>query len=188
MFEKLVYDSLYSHLVSCDLPNPNQSGFHSGDLKVNHLISITDTILEAFDCNPSLDFRSGYLDISKAFDRVWHDGLIYKLKPCGVSGKLLSLIQSGKCSSWGDISAGVSYSRAFIFLVYINDLSADLKCNVKLFADDKSLFTVVREANKAASDMNHNLQLIREWAHDWRINPDPQKQAVELLFSRKEMK
>ena len=94
MFEKLVYDSLYSHLVFCNLLNPNQSGFRPGDSTVNQLISITHTIFKAFDCNPSLDVRSVYLDISKAFDRVWHDGLIYKLKRCGVSGKLLSLIQS----------------------------------------------------------------------------------------------
>ena len=202
MFEKLVYDSLYSHLVFCNLLNPNQSGFRPGDSTVNQLISITHTIFKAFDCNPSLDVRSVYLDISKAFDRVWHDGLIYKLKRCGVSGKLLSLIQSflkdrkqrtvlnGKCSNWGDISAGVpqgSILGPLFFLVYINDLTADLKCNVKLFADDTSLFTVVREANEAASDMNHDLQLISQWAHDWRMsfNPDPQKQAVELLFSRK---
>ena len=163
MFEKLVYDSLYSHLVFCNLLNPNQSGFRPGDSTVNQLISITHTIFKAFDCNPSLDVCSVYLDISIAFDRVWHGGLIYKLKRCGVSAKLLSLIQSfledrkqrtvlnGKCSNWGDISAGVpqgSILGPLFFLVYINDLTADLKCNVKLFADDTSLFTVVREATK----------------------------------------
>ena len=83
------------------------------------MISITHTIFEAFDCNPHLDVRSVYLDISKAFDRVWHDGLIYKLKCCGVSGQILFIIQSflkdrkqrtvlnGHWSTWGDISAGV---------------------------------------------------------------------------------
>ena len=71
--------------------------------------------------------------------------------------------------------------------MYINDLTANLKCNVKLFADDTSLFTVIRKANEAAQHMNHDLQLVSQWAHDWRMsfNPDPQKQAVELLFSRK---
>ena len=68
--------------------------------------------------------------------------------------------------------------------MYINDLTADLKCNVKLFADDTSLLTIARETNKAADHMNHDLQLITQWANDWRMsfNPDPQKQAVELLF------
>ena len=86
-------------------------------------------------------------------------------------------------------SAPGFYFRPLIFLVYINDLTADLKCNVKLFADDTSLFTVVRETHEAASDMNHDLQLISQWAHDWRMsfNPDPQKQAVDY-FQGTEMK
>ena len=119
ILEKLMYDSLYSHLVSYEILNPNQSGFRPGDSKINQLISITHTIFKAFDCNTPLDVRSVYLDISKAFDRVWHDGLVYKLERCGVSGQLLSLIRSflkdrkqrtvlnGKSSVWGDISAGV---------------------------------------------------------------------------------
>ena len=204
MFEKLFYDSLYSHLVSCNVLNPGQSGFRPGDSSINQLLHITHTIFKAFDCNPPLEVRSVYLDISKAFDRVWHDGLIYKLKRCGVSGKLPFLIQSflkdwkqrtvlnGQCSNWGDISAGVpqgSILGPLFFLVYINDLTADLKCNVKLFADDTSLFTVVRETHEAASDMNHDLQLISQWAHDWRMsfNPDPQKQ-LNYYFQGTEMK
>lgn len=62
--------------------------------------------------------------------------------------------------------------------------------NVKLFADDTSLFTVVQDSNSAANGMNHDLELIRQWAHDWRMSfyPDLQKQAVELLFSKKKIK
>ena len=99
--------------------NPNQSGFRPGDLTINQLLSITHSIFEAFDCNPTLEVRSVYLDISKAFDRVWHEGLIYKLKRCGVSGNLLLLLKSflsdrkqrtvlnGQASTWGNVSAGV---------------------------------------------------------------------------------
>ena len=165
ILEKLIYDTLYSHLVSSDLLNPNQSGFRPSDSTVNQLISITHTIFKAFDCNPLLDVCSVYLDISKAFDRVWHDGLIYKLKRSGVSGSLLSLVESflkdkkqrtvlnGQNSSWGDISAGVpqgSILRPLFILVYINDLTEHLKCNVKLFADEMSLFTVVQDSNSSA--------------------------------------
>ena len=76
------------------------------------------------------------------------------------------------------------------FLVYINDLTENLKCNVKLFADDTSLFTVVKNSNTSAEYMNHDLELMRQWAHDWRMsfNPDLQKQAVEIIFSRKRNK
>ena len=75
------------------------------------------------------------------------------------------------------------------FLVYINDLAVGLKYNVKLFADDTSLFTVVGDSNTAANDMNDDLDLISQWAHTWRMsfNLDPKKQAVELTFSRKKI-
>ena len=80
-----------------------------------------------------------------------------------------------------------SIQGPLFFLVYVNDLVVGLKCNVKLFADDTSLFTVVEDSHTAASDMNHDLDLISQRAHDWRMsfNPDSQKQAVELTFSRK---
>ena len=76
-----------------------------------------------------------------------------------------------------------------LFLVYINDFTAGLKCNVKLFADDMSLFTIAQDSATRANDMNHDLELIKQWANDWRMpfNPDPQKQAVELIFSRKRL-
>ena len=99
-------------------------------------------------------------------------------------------VLNGQNSTWGDISAGVpqgSLLGPLLFLVYINYLAAEVKCNAKLFADDTSLFTVVEDLNSAASDMNHALELIRQWAHDWKMsfNPDPQKQAVELIFATK---
>ena len=74
-----------------------------------------------------------------------------------------------------------------LFLLYINDLSTDLKCSIKLFADKTSLFTVFQDPNTAASDMNHDLNPIGKWARDWSIsfNPDPQKEAVEMILSTK---
>ena len=57
ILEKLVYDSLYSYLVSCKVLDPNQSGFRPGHSTVNQLLSITHTIFQAFDCNPPLDIR-----------------------------------------------------------------------------------------------------------------------------------
>ena len=151
-----------------------------------------------------MDVISVYLDISKSFDGVWHDGLIYKLKHCGVSEPLLSLIQSflqdrtkrtvlnGQCSILGDILAGGpqgSILEPLFFLVYINDLTLVLKCNVKLLADDISLFTDVEEPNTATDDINHDQELISRWTHQWRMlfNPDPQKQAIELLLPKRRL-
>ena len=205
ILEKLIYESLYSHLEMENLLNPNQSGFRPGDSTINQLLSITHSIQTALDSNPTLEVRSVFLDISKAFDKVWHEGLIYKLRRCGVAGNLLLLLQNflsnrkqrtvlnGQSSAWGNVKAGVpqgSILGPLLFLIYINDLVQNLRCKVKLFADDTSLFTTVQDPQVAARDLNHDLDLISSWANKWKMsfNPDPSKQAVELIFSRKNTK
>ena len=61
---------------------------------INQLVSITHEIYSAFDCNPSLEVPGVFLDLSKAFDKVWHDSQIYKLKSLVISGNLLKLIKN----------------------------------------------------------------------------------------------
>ena len=94
IFEKLIFNALYSFFEDYKLLNPCQPGFKKNDSCINQLVSITHEIYSAFDCNPSLEVRGVFLDLSKAFDKVWHDGLIYKLKSLGISGSLLKLIQN----------------------------------------------------------------------------------------------
>ena len=75
-----------------ELLNPNQSGFGPSDSCVNQLLAITHEIFKAFDCNPPLEVRSVFLNISKAFHKVWLEGLLYKLKSIGTSGELYNLL------------------------------------------------------------------------------------------------
>ena len=112
IFEKLVFDVMYEFLNKNNLLTPKQSGFRQGDSTINQLLSITNEIHKAFDKYPTRETRAIFLDISKAFDKVWHEGLIFKLKSNGVSDKRLDLIKSflseryqrvvlnGKSSSW----------------------------------------------------------------------------------------
>ena len=73
------------------------------------------------------------------------------------------------------------------FLIYINDLSIDIISTVKLFADDTSLFSIIHDAKTTAYELNKDLQKIAEWTHQWKMsfNPDLNKQAQEVIFSRK---
>ena len=201
-FEKIIFSRIYNFISEENLLNHNQSGFRPSDSCVNQLLSITHKIFEAFDCNPTLEVRSVFLDISKAFDKVWHEGLLYKLKSMGISGELHKLLENylsgrlqrvvliGQTSSWRPVLAGVpqgSILGPLLFLVYINDLPNRLKSNAKLFADETSLFTIFKDKNESANVLNNDLLLIFKWAYDWKMlfNPDPKKPAQEVIFSRK---
>ena len=93
MFEKIIFSHLYDHLTTHNLITKNRSGFRPGDSTTNQLIDLVDEIHHAFDNTQSLEVRAIFLDISKAFDKVWHDWLIFKMRQNGVSGQLLKVFQ-----------------------------------------------------------------------------------------------
>jgi len=203
IFEKILFAKMYNYFIENDLITKNQSGFRPNDSVTNQLISLVESIHSSLDIN--LDVRSVFLDMSKAFDKVWHEGLLFKLKQNGINGKLIILLEdylsnrkqrvvlNGSDSSWGMIEAGVpqgSVLGPLLFLIYINDLENGIKSHVKFFADDTSLFSIVREPNISAMELNHDLSLISRWAYQWKMsfNPDPNKQAVQIIFSRKKNK
>ena len=94
IFEKIIFNKIYNFLLEESLLNSNQSGFHPGDSCINQSLAIIHEIFEAFDCNPFLEVRSVFLDISKVFDKVWHEGLLYKIKSMSISGEIYSLFES----------------------------------------------------------------------------------------------
>ena len=70
--------------MTITLSPTNQSGFRPGDSTINQLLYLVSEIYESFECPNSLEVRAVFLDISKAFDKVWHDGLLHKLKQNGI--------------------------------------------------------------------------------------------------------
>ena len=92
-FGKIVFNNLYNYLNTNNLLTRNQSGFRPGDSTTNQLLCLVDEIHQAFENPASLEVRAIF-DISKAFDKVWHDGLIFKLKQNGISGGLLKFFES----------------------------------------------------------------------------------------------
>ena len=128
--------------------------------------------------------RGVFLDLSKAFDKVWHDRIIFKLKAYGVEGELLSLLKkylenreqrvvlNGQTSEWRKIMSGIpqgSVLGPLLSLIYINDLTDGINSLCKIFADDTSLFSKVSDIHKSASNLNDDLEKISYWAYQWKM-------------------
>ena len=100
------------------------------------------------------------------------------------------VVLNGQTSSWELVKSGVpqgSVLGPLFFLIYINDLSDNLESNCKIFADDTFLFYKVFDKHVSRATSNKDLELIYNWAFQWKMqfNPDRNKQAQELYFSKK---
>ena len=147
-----------------------QYGFRSSRSTADLLTVVSDRIARAF--NRSGATRAVALDISKAFDRVWHAGLLHKLKSYGISGQIFGLTSSflsdrrlqvvldGKSSQEYPVNAGVPQGSILgptLFLLYINNLP-DVICDIAIYADDTILYSKCDQA----SDLWQQLQLASE--------------------------
>ena len=175
LFGRLLFRTLYNYFQSNNLITKKQSGFRPGDSATNQLIDFVNDIHRLLHKKDSLEVRAVFLDISKAFDKVWHDGLIFKLKQNGIEGITLTLLPSylsnrkqrvalnGFNSEWAPIESGVpqgSVLGALLFLRYMNDLETNIKSPVKFFADDTMLYSIVSDPSISAEELNHDLNLI----------------------------
>ena len=156
-----IFIKIFERLIPCRIFIQNKlftecySGFIPDDSCVAQLLSIPHKIYKSFDCNLPYNIKGAFLDISKAFDKFGHKGLISKLKSYGVDGSILKLMENyltgcqqrvvlnGQTSSWKNILPGVPQGSALgplLFLIYINDLPNGIESMSKIIADDTSLF------------------------------------------------
>ena len=188
VFEKLVNNRIVDHLEKCGLFSDFQYGFRSSRSTADLLTVASDRITRAF--NRSGATRAVALDISKAFDRVWHAGLLHKLKSYRISGQTFGLISSflsnrrlrvlldGKSSQEYPVNAGVPQGSILgptLFLLYINDLP-DVICDIAIYADDTTLYSKCDWASdlwqqlKLASELESDLREMVVWSKKWLVD------------------
>ena len=102
-----------------------------------------------------------------------------------LSNRKQRVVLNGLYSVFSAVETGVpqgSVLGPLLFLIYINDLERNNKSNIKFFADDTMLFSIVKDTTMSASDLNHDLNIIFQWTHQWKMefNPDPTKQATQV--------
>ena len=160
VFEKLVNNRLIDHLEKCSIFSDFQYGFRSSQSIVDLLTVVSNRIAGAF--NRSGATRAVALSTSKAFDRVWHAGLLHKLKSCGISGQIFGLISSflsnrrlrvflnWKSSEDYPVNAGVlqgSNLGPTLLPLCINDLPNDVICNIAIYVNDTTLYPKCDQAS-----------------------------------------
>ena len=189
VFEKLVNNRIVDHLEKCGLFSDFQYGFRSSRSTADLLTFVSDRIARVF--NRSGDTQAVALDISKAFDRVWHAGLLHKLKSYGISGEVSGVISSffsyrwlrvvlnGKSSQEYPVNAAVPQGSILgptLFLVYINDLPDDAICNIAIYADVTTLYSQCHRASdlwqqlELASELESDLRDTADWGRKWLVD------------------
>ena len=181
VFEKLVNNRIVDHLEKCGLFSDFQYGFRSSRSTADLLAVVSDRIARTF--NRSGATQAVALDISKAFDKVWHTGLLHKRKSYGISGQIFGLTSSflsnrrlrvvpdGKYSQEYSVNVGVPQGSVLgptLFLLYINDLPDDVICDIAISADDTTLDSKCYRA----SDPWQQLELASELESDRRDTVD----------------
>ena len=197
VFEKIVFKNVFNFFRDNTVISAHQSGFIPGDSTINQLLLLYHELCLAVD--QQKEVRIIFLDISKAFDKVWHPGLLHKLRKAGIAGDLLAwfsdylhnrsqrVVINGQSSSWGKICAGVpqgSVLGPLMFLIYINDIVNIVRSNIKMFADDTSLYLTIDNPVTAARTLNMDLSDIDQWSKDWLVTFNALK-TDSMLISRK---
>ncbi len=188
VLERVVFKHVYNHLHLNNLIYKKQSGFIPGHSTVYQLIDIYNQICKAIDERKHTCIV--FCDISKAFDRVWHLGLLYKLKQNGIEGSLHNWFRHYHTNRSQKVFVGTSYSESklitagvpqgsvlgpLLFLIYVNDIADKLISTTRLFADDSSLAVSSSDMNTIELNINHDLNELAAWAKQWLVTFNPSK-------------
>jgi hypothetical protein len=187
VFEKLLLKRLQSIAESKKLITDHQFGFwkqHATIDQVHRVVTVIDQALEEKEFCPSV-----FLDVSQAFDRVWHQGLLHKLKPM-FTGTYCAIIQSylenrdfavhygTATSNICRISAGVPQGSCigpFLYLLYTADIPTPDSTTVAMFADDTAILATHQNYNIAVSILQTTVDKVLKWSNTWKIKLNENK-------------
>ena len=198
LFERVIEQRLRSHLEHIGFINKHQSGFRRAKSTDDHLFRLSQSIMESF--NKGEHVVAAFLDVEKAFDNVWHNGLRYKIfqldlptkMTCWLSdflvGRLIQVNVNNFFSNQINPKAGVpqgSVLSPLFFLIYVNDLPAPHhnQNSLSQFADDTAQWAFSLSVRIAAKLLQQDLLNLAMWCAKWRIKLNPEKTKV-IIFSR----
>ena len=194
--EYIIHKRLLSHCTDHNLITDRQAAYISGDSTINQLLTLVHRIQKSW--TESYITQAVFLDIHAAFDKVWHSGLIAKLKQAGVEDKALNLFKSylegrrqvvvidGVKSNIEYIKAGVpqgSRLGPLLFLIFINDIIENIESDIFIFADDTTLTATDKTPDLTTNKLNRDLFRIKQWADKWKVIFNAKK-SKNIIFSK----
>src|SRR6266853_4044034 len=200
MTKEFINDHLRKHLFGLNLISNHQYGFHPKHSTLDLLTYATQNWERALD--KGQETKVVALDISRAFDSVWHNGLLSKLMSAGVGGyvyrwirdflndRFIRVVVNGRESSAASINASVPQGSILgptLFLIFINDLSHMISSQVCMFADDTTISAVVpdlKSRDRVTDVICADLSNVQNWSESWLVKFNAKK--IQLLtISRK---
>ena len=198
LFERVIEQRLRSHLEHIGFINKHQSGFRKVKSTNDHLFRLSQSIMESF--NRGEHAVATFLDVEKAFDNVWHNGLRFKIFQLDLPtkmtrwlsdflvGRLIQVNVNNFLSNEINSKAGVpqgSVLSQLLFLIYVNDLPAPhhKQNSLSQFADDTAQWAFSLNIHLAAKLLQQDLLKLAMWFAKWRIKLNPVKTKV-IIFSR----
>ena len=198
LFEKLIYDQLYTYLSKNHLLFTGQSGFRLFHSLLTSLLKCTNDWYLNLDKGQYTSVT--FIDLKKAFDTVDHQILLQKLRVYGLAGKEINWFQSyldnrkqcckvnGHVSKLDNINFGVPQGSCLgplLFLIYINDLPLALdSSNVNMYADDTSIYYSSKSISSINNAVNKDLQSLKSWLDENKLSLNVAKTQSILIGSR----
>ena len=197
--ESVIHKRILRHMLDNNIITEKQAAYLPKDSTTNQLLYIVHKIKAGW-AKKKIS-HACFLDISSAFDAVWHNALLEKLKQINIKGKPLDLLQSylnnrkaktvvdGAESTEQPIDAGVpqgSRLGPLLFILFINDIIHDLESTPHIFADDTTLITSGDNAQETANLLNRDLKKVSAWAKKWKVTFNAGK-TKDLIFSKREV-
>ncbi|GFV31724.1 probable RNA-directed DNA polymerase from transposon X-element [Trichonephila clavipes] len=193
--ESIILTRLKNFIYTNNIVNPNQYGFTNKLSTLHPLLNLTEAISEGFQSkkSPSAEF----LDIQKAFDRVWLTGLTYKLINYNLPPPLVFLLHSyntnrsyqvrvkDTLSNTKNINCGVAQGSLLgplLFNLYINDIPDYTFTKLNIFADDTALHTTYKRITSVTYALNKHLKLLENYYDKWKISIKRCWKATILFF------
>lgn len=200
IFEKLILKRINTFINSNNIIPASQFGFRNNHSTIHQLLRLTDFIATNFQ--KSKHTLALFLDVEKAFDKVWHQGLLYKIRQYGFPQYLQQIIKSFLInrsfkvqvnlvqSSVYDITASVPQGSPLsptLFNIFISDLPQLKHSKIALFADDTVIFTTHQNLTLGRNKLQDDLNTLTEWFQQWKIKINPTKCKAKIFSLKKNL-